>query len=257
MTASHDARTETRLGTPPAAKRIERFLKDHPKGKLFVAVGYASAYGLAWLGKRTSGRSVTLLIGNAQPSRFEQASAATRAEALDFLHRHDVEVKNWYRTERAGKEASTAHLKVWAACHPRHPGDVVTAALVGSANLSDKGLHRNVEVCVEVAGKDLGDVMRQIKPLFKEAQDCRQRIIGYLERETSPVGKGHRELEGEASGNQPDTSSGGLVRAVTWPFRMIRTTASLLLKVLAVVGSVTVIGLVALLAVAIARGWFG
>ena len=65
------------LGTS-AADRINRFLNDYPDGELFVAVGYASVAGLAWLGKRTTGRPVTLIIGNAQASRFQKASAAAR-----------------------------------------------------------------------------------------------------------------------------------------------------------------------------------
>ena len=254
MNTPHDVPARTRLDTAPAAERIDQFLKDHRKGTLFVAVGYASVYGLEWLAERTRGRQVTLLIGNAQPSRFKKGSDAQRAAALDFVRRPDVQVKNWYRTGRAGGVASDAHLKVWAVCD-RH--DVVTAALVGSANLSKSGLYQNVEVCVEASGKDLTKVVQQIKPLFDEAWDYGPKLIGYLESGASPSWKGRRELGREASGDQPDTRAGSLVRALTWPFRVLRTAASVLLKVFVVVGIIAVVGLVTIVVVGIVRGWFG
>ena len=68
-----------------AADRIDRFLNDHPDGALFVAVGDASVAGLAWLGKRSVGRPVTLIIGNAQASRFQRATEADRGAAVEFL----------------------------------------------------------------------------------------------------------------------------------------------------------------------------
>jgi len=184
----------------------------------------------------------------------KKASADDRAAALEFLRRRDVEVKNWYRKRRGGEAASEAHLKVWAVCDRQN---VVTAALVGSANLSEQGLMYNVEVCVEASGKDVRAVVNQIDPLFKDAWDYRERVIRYLEGETPPGWKGRRGLGREASGDPPDTRAGRLARAVASPFRVIRTAAFALFKVFAVVGVLAVIGLVALLAVGIARGWFG
>lgn len=238
----------------PAADRIEQFLKDRLKGDLFVAVGYASTPGLSWLNQQTKGRNVTLLIGDARPRWFKQATAEDRGEALDFLRRDDVEVRNWYRTRRAADGERDAHLKVWAV---RDRRDFVTAALVGSANLSDKGLHTSVEVIVEARGEDLRYVVSQIKPLFKDGWDCREKLIGYIERGVSPTGNGRRELGQEVAGDQRAARAGILIRAVTWPFRVIRTTASVLLKVLAVACVVTAIGLLVILIVGIARGWFG
>ena len=37
-------------------------------------------------------------------------------QALDFVSRNDVDVRNWYRTKRSSQGRSEAHLKVWAAC---------------------------------------------------------------------------------------------------------------------------------------------
>ena len=47
-----------------AASRIEQFLRDHPDEDLLIAVGYASAAGMAWLARRTAGRRVSLFIGS-------------------------------------------------------------------------------------------------------------------------------------------------------------------------------------------------
>ncbi len=160
-----------------AGDRIDRFLDDHPDGALFVAVGYASVAGLAWLGERTVGRPVTLIIGNAQASRFQKATAADRGAVFEFLRRRDVEVRNWYRTGRGGRAASDAHLKVWAVLGP---GGHVTAALVGSANLTRQGLFENVETCVEASDADLPALRHQITALREVAWDCRERITGYL-----------------------------------------------------------------------------
>ena len=159
------------LGTS-AAVRIGRFLDDYPDGELFVAVGYASVAGVAWLGARTVGRPVKLIIGNAQASRFQKATAADRAAAVEFLRRGDVEVKNWYQTGRRGGTARDAHLKVWAVLGT---DDQVAAALVGSANLTRQGLVNNEEACVEASGADLVDIERQMTALGDEAWDCRER----------------------------------------------------------------------------------
>ena len=151
-----------------------------------MAVGYASVAGLAWLGKRTTGRPVTLIIGNAQASRFQKASAADRAAAVKFLRRGDVEIKNWYRTGRRGGTARDAHLKVWAVLET---DDQVTAALVGSANLTRQGLVNNEEACAEASGADLVDIERRMIALRGEAWDCRGRIIGYLKPDAPPVAR--------------------------------------------------------------------
>ena len=167
-----------------AGDRIDRFLDEYPDGELFVAVGYASVAGLAWLGERTVGRPVKLIIGNAQASRFKEASAADRAAAVKFLRRGDVEVKNWYRTGRRGGTARDAHLKVRAVLGS---DGGATAALVGSANLTRQALYKNVETCVEASDPDLPGLRRQITGLRDVAWDCRERIVGYLESDIPPI----------------------------------------------------------------------
>lgn len=68
------------------ADRIERFLRDNPVGPLWVTVGFASAFGLAWLNDRARGRPVTLLIGDTRTG-FTNYSEADRRAAIAFVQR--------------------------------------------------------------------------------------------------------------------------------------------------------------------------
>ncbi len=67
--------TPTAMGTT-TADRIERFLAANPTGPLVVAVGYASAFGLAWLQDRAAGRAVSILIGDTRPAYWQKMSNA-------------------------------------------------------------------------------------------------------------------------------------------------------------------------------------
>ena len=119
-----------------AASRIEQYLRDHPDGDLLIAVGYATAAGMAWLAQRTAGRRVSLLIGDTRSQYWNKVPEPDRATCLAFMHRPDVEIRNWYRTKRSHSGESAAHLKVWA----MHDNWSPMSALVGSGNLTRKGL---------------------------------------------------------------------------------------------------------------------
>ena len=134
-----------------AASRIEQYLRDHPDGDLLIAVGYATAAGMAWLAQRTAGRRVFLFIGDASPQYWKNVSEPDRATCLEFMHRPDVEIRNWYRTKRSRSGQSAAHLKVWAT----HDNWSPMSALVGSGNLTRQGLDNNVEVMVEAHGSEM------------------------------------------------------------------------------------------------------
>ena len=123
---------------------IKRFLKDHPDGHLFVVAGYASVWGLAWLQENTRMRRVTLIVGNTQDSRFQNATDSDRRQALAFLRRRDVRVLNWYRTARSSLGASMVHAKSWIVADPKKTS--ASAALIGSANLTKEGLQNNWEM---------------------------------------------------------------------------------------------------------------
>ncbi len=166
-----------------ARQRIAAFLRDHPDGTLLVAVGYASAAGLAWLNQVTQGRPVKLLIGNAQKQYWKNISSKNARAAAAFIRREDTEVRNWYRTAKSGLGEAEAHLKVWVV----QPGTDQQAALVGSANLTNQGLDRNIEALVEAHGPDLQDVSLQVRDLWVKAWDQSDRLLAYLTESQTPA----------------------------------------------------------------------
>ena len=119
-----------------AESRIAEFLDANPNQPLRVAVGYASVWGLAWLGRHTQGRSVELLIGDCRKHRFKAGTEADRKTAREFLSRGDVTLRNWYA--RRDQERS-AHIKAWQTTDSTGQ----TLILSGSANLSRQGLRSN------------------------------------------------------------------------------------------------------------------
>ena len=159
------------------ADRIEQFLAANPAGPLVVAVGYASAFGLAWLQNRTAGRPVSVLIGDTRPAYWQKMSSGDRSMARTFLRRSDVEVHNWYRTGQSKDGRSEAHLKAWLV----HDRTRVVAALVGSANLTHNGLYKNVEVMVEPASTDLTGIWANTHALWGKSWDAKDRLTRYLD----------------------------------------------------------------------------
>ncbi len=164
------------MGTT-AADRIERFLAANPSGPVVIAVGYASAFGLSWLQERTARRPVSVLIGDTRAVYWQKMTSDDRAEAKRFLDRRDVEVHNWYRTDQSRDDRSEAHLKAWLV----HNRTRVTAALVGSANLTHNGLYKNVEIMVEPAARDLPTIWSEAHALWGKSWDARDRLIRYLD----------------------------------------------------------------------------
>lgn len=159
-----------------ASSRIEQYLKDHPKGDLLIAVGYATAPGMAWLARRTAGRRVSLLIGDTRSQWWKKMSESDRAACLAFIRRGDVEIRNWYRTKRSRSGESSAHLKVWAVHNNWSP----VSALVGSGNLTRKGLDNNVEVMVEAHGRDMHQAWDTARDVWGRAWPCADRLTEYL-----------------------------------------------------------------------------
>ena len=159
-----------------ASSRIEQYLKDYPDGDLLIAVGYATAPGMAWLARRTVGRRVSLLIGDTRSRWWEKMSDPDRAACLEFIRRGDVEIRNWYRTKRSRSGESSAHLKVWAVHNNWSP----VSALVGSGNLTRKGLDDNVEVMVEAHGSDMRQAWQTAHDVWGKAWPCADRLIEYL-----------------------------------------------------------------------------
>ena len=165
-----------------ASSRIEQFIRDHPDEDLLIAVGYATAAGMAWLAQRTAGRRVSLFIGDTRSQWWKKVSEPDRAACLEFMHRHDVEVRNWYRTKKSRSGESSAHLKVWA----MHDNWSPVSALVGSGNLTRKGLDSNVEVMVEAHGRDMRQAWDTARDLWGKAWPCADRLTGYLDGQRLP-----------------------------------------------------------------------
>ncbi|MCY4174737.1 MAG: NgoFVII family restriction endonuclease [Acidimicrobiaceae bacterium] len=161
----------------PIDERIDRFLTDNPTDSLLVAVGYATPAGLAWLHQRTQGRSVSVLIGDTRKTYWKNVSESDRVDACRFLQRDDVEVHNWYRTNRSSQGASEAHLKAWLT----YNNHSVSAALVGSANLTMNGLHSNTEIMVEPAQFEHKNVWSIAYELWSKSWDAKQRLLDYLD----------------------------------------------------------------------------
>ncbi len=187
-----------------AAGRVERFLDAHPDGPLVVCVGSASAAGVAWLAERSRGRPVTLLVGDLKGRNFGLATDADRRAALDFVRRSDVTVLNWYRTNRSNQGRSEAHLKVWAACDD---AGVPQAFLVGSANLTNAGLHENVELMALADASDHGYLRNTLQELQAKSWDAKERLEEQIEHGDSPEDRHHPR------GRRPRRTSAGDVHA--------------------------------------------
>lgn len=143
-----------------AQAHIQRFLRDYPDGRLYVAVGYASVWGLAWLQNHAQGRPVTLIIGDTKRHHFEKATDSDRRKALAFLRRRDVQVRNWYRTARSAEGKSRLHAKAWVVEAPESREAI--AGLIGSANLTKVGLQDNWEMMAVVGETELARIWAQL-----------------------------------------------------------------------------------------------
>ena len=162
-----------------ASTQIVRFLRTNPYGHLYVIVGFASTAGLAWLNNQTQGRPVTLIIGNAKSAYFAKSTSADRSSALEFLARTDVQVKNWYRTEKGG-DPSEAHAKAWMVQN-NGPNLTGISVMLGSANLTKQGLYHNIEMMAFVTDDEATRLWAEMHDLISESWDCKGRIIQYLE----------------------------------------------------------------------------
>ena len=160
------------------ANHIRKFLRDNSQGPLWVTVGFASAYGLGWLNQQTTGRKVNLLIGDTRTG-FSKFSEYDRQQAIDFLQRSDVSVKNWYR-RRGGHR--TAHAKAWMVCPDPQVG-VESAALVGSANLTKKGLFENTEMLALAAKSEHPRLLEEMHELMELGWSCEDRLRRMLKAE--------------------------------------------------------------------------
>ena len=157
------------------ADRIERFLRDNPSGMLSVTVGFASAFGLAWLSEQTRGRPVRLLIGDTRTG-FTNYSESDRRAAIRFIRRPEVSVRNWYRKQGGYR---TAHAKGWIV-EPDPRAGLPAAILVGSANLTKQGLFRNVEMLALADPQEHERLLAEMRQLMEESWPIEDRLLQLL-----------------------------------------------------------------------------
>ena len=158
-----------------ANRQIEQFLKRNRDGPLLVVVGFASAFGLRWLHERTRHRDVSLLIGDIGTG-FRNFSRDDRRSAVEFLRRSDVQVR----------QCATLHAKAWLVhSDPSRPS--AGAVLVGSANLTKRGLIQNVEMLTVAPESEHARLYTEMVSAFRSSWDVRDSLLVRLgEAPTSP-----------------------------------------------------------------------
>ena len=172
-------RSMAAMGVP--GDRIERFLRENPARRLWVTVGFASAFGLAWLEERTVGRPVELLIGDIRTG-FSNCTEADRLAAIRFIQRQDVSVRNWYR-KRGGYRV--AHAKAWIV-EPDPLNENSGAVLVGSANLTKQGLLNNIEMMTLADPEEHERLRAEMRRIMNDGWPIEDKLLERL---------GHRELK--------------------------------------------------------------
>lgn len=181
-------------GPSQPARKIKAFLDEHCGADVVVCTGTASVKGLAWLARQVdSGQRVTIVIGDMTEQSFAVATDDDRQVAAAFLRRGDVKVHNWYRQKPVKK---IAHGKAVVALQSGKSKAV--AALVGSANLTDKGLTDNLELMVRCDPGDLHEIDAYIAEATSHPP-ANDRLIGFVTKDT-PVRFATKEEPQEAAG---------------------------------------------------------
>ena len=167
-------------------------MQNNPNGHIYVATGFASPYGLAWLHRRTRHRAVTVVIGGSSldDKYWKKGSRADKDAAREFLDRSDVSVCVW----KGSHSASELHAKLWIT-----KSNAGIDVLVGSANLTKNGLHINREAMTRARDEDLdrhwNDMYSHVEGSHNAKNDIR-RLIQYK----SSGGKTARHRASSAQG---------------------------------------------------------
>lgn len=145
-----------------------------PADRLVVCTGYVSVKGLAWLARQVPpNRNVTIIIGDMRPNNLAGATEEDRRVAAQFLRQSNVEVHTWFRTKPIKR---MAHGKAVAAIN----NGKVVAALVGSANLTEKGLSDNLEIMVPSGAEGLPAVYEYIAEATSHPS-AKAKLLGDIE----------------------------------------------------------------------------
>ena len=181
-------------GLSQPARKIKAFLYEHRSADVVVCTGSASVKGLAWLARQVdSGQRVTIVIGDMTEQSFAVATDDDRRVAAAFLRRGDVKVHNWYRQKPVKK---IAHGKAVVALQGGR--NEAVAALVGSSNLTDKGLSDNLELMVRCDPGDLHEIDAYIAEATSHPP-ANDRLIGFVTKDT-PVRFATKEEPQAAAG---------------------------------------------------------
>ncbi len=144
-----------------------------------VCTGSASVKGLVWLARQVdSGQRVTIVIGDMTEQSFAVATDDDRRVAAAFLRQSNVKVHNWFRQKPVKKIAHGKAVVVLQSGRNK-----AVAALVGSANLTDKGLSDNLELMVRCDPGDLHEIDAYIAEAtrYPPAND---KLIGFVTKDT-------------------------------------------------------------------------
>ena len=157
-----------------------------------MGTGYASAYGLAWLHRRTRRSPVRLLIGDLRTG-FDRWTDDDREAALAFLSREDVSVRGCHAGE------GMLHSKVWIALDPdgsQRPSGV----LVGSANLTKSGLHKNDETVARAVPEEHQRIHDELVQSMRRSWDAKDELTVRLGRHATDIDEPLRRERRRAGG---------------------------------------------------------
>lgn len=172
------------------SQHVERFLQDNPKGHIYVATGYASTYGLAWLHQRTRHRAVTVVIGRSSLGA-QYWETGDKNAAREFLDRSNVDFRVWKRQP----PASELHAKLWIT--KSHAG---IDALAGSANLTQNGLRKYCEVMLRARDEDLDRLWNDMCSYVEDSRNAKGDIRRLMRLREPSGGKTARNRASSAQG---------------------------------------------------------
>lgn len=171
------AKPQKTKGPWPAVVQVNKFLKTYPEGHLIVVTGYVSASGLAWLAERADGRRVSLVIGDVEKSQIRYSGTPVkRNKAVRFLKRADVRAFTWKHEQPGQSPDIICHAKLWAVTE----GQMLKAALVGSANLTHSGMNLHFEIMVPAADRWLTHLSNQMAWLLQNSVPANAALIKEL-----------------------------------------------------------------------------
>ena len=142
-----------------------------------MVTGYTSPAGMAWLAGKAAGRQVSLVVGDLDRSQIKgHGTPADRKKSLDFLRRENVRLHTWKHAQQGWGVDIICHAKLWAVVD----GQLLAAALAGSANLTYTGMNMHFEIMAPVADYWLEHLSDQMAWLLTNSEDSKAAVIKML-----------------------------------------------------------------------------